>query len=157
MADPKANMGRKLFVSTTAAPSDLDETGFEALTYTEVGNVGNIGQSGTEENIINYDTMDSVVTFKQKGIANAGDPTVEVAYDATDPGQMLLRAHAETRVSYAFKFELDDAPVGGTPTVIYNRGLVAGPAWPNGGPEDFVVEVFTLAMNQKQIVVPAAA
>lgn len=152
-----AQMGRKFYVSTIAVTKGIDETALEALTYTEVKNVGNIGQTGTEENILTYNTMDTEVADKQKGIANAGDPTLEVAYDATDPGQVLMRSHAETRLLYAFKSELDDAPSGGTPTIIYNVGLVAGPAMPNGGPEDFVVEVYTLPLVQKQIVVPASA
>lgn len=107
-----AQMGRKFYVSTTAVTKGIDQAGLIALTYTEVKNVGNIGQMGTEENILTYNTMDTLVADKQKGIANAGDPTLEVAYDATDPGQVLMRSHAETRLLYAFKSELDDARGG---------------------------------------------
>lgn len=150
-----AQMGRKFYVSTDPVVKGISESALEALTYTEVKFVGNFGQTGTEENILTYNTMDTEVADKQKGIANAGDPTLEVAYDANDPGQQLMRAHANTRLTYAFKSELDDAPPGGTPTTFYNVGLVAGPAMPNGGPEDFVVEVYTLPLVQKQIIVPA--
>lgn len=152
-----AQMGRKFFVCATAQVKGITKTDFEALTWVEVKGVGNIGQMGTEENILTYNTMSDEVADKQKGIANAGDPTLEVAYSATDPGQILMRSLAETRLTYAFKSELDDAPSGGTPTAFYNLGLVAGPAMPNGGPEDFVVEVYTLPLVQKQIIVPASA
>lgn len=151
-----ANMGRKFFICTTPQEEDLSVAEFEALTYVEVKYVGNIGETGTQENIISYDTMDTTVTQKQKGIANAGDPTIEVAYDPNDPGQAAMRDAAETRNNYAFKFEFDDAVGAGTPTVKYNRGVVAGPAEPNGGPEDFLLNVFTLGLNQKQITVPAS-
>ena len=157
MALAMAQMGRKFFVCATPQADDLTATEFKALIWVEVGNVGNIGQMGTEENILRYDTMDTLVAQKAKGIANAGDPTIEVAYAADDAGQVLMRTLAGTRLYYAFKSELDDAPsVGGTPTTFYNRGLVAGPTMPNGGPEDFVVEVYTLGLVQKQIIVPAA-
>lgn len=151
-------MGRKFYVAADPQVKGLDQAGFEGLTWVEVKNVGNIGQMGTEENILTYNTMDTEVADKQKGIANAGDPTLEVAFDAVDPGQVLMRQLANTRLTYAFKSELDDAPagVGSTPTTFYNLGLVAGPAMPNGGPEDFVVEVYTLPLVQKQIVVNAA-
>lgn len=152
-----AQMGRKFFVSTTPVTKGIALAALEALTYTEVKDIGNIGQMGTEVNILTYNVMDTDFADKQKGISNAGDPTLEVAFSPTDPGQVLLRAHAKTRFLYAFKSELDDAPSGGTPTEIYNVGLVAGPAMPNGGPEDFVVEVYTLPCVQEQIVVPAEA
>lgn len=153
-----ANMGRKFYICATPQPDDLIVSEFAALTWVEVKYVGNIGETGTQENIISYDTMDTTVTQKQKGIANAGDPTVEVAYDADDDGQQAMRDAAETRMNYAFKFEFDDAPtLVGTPTIKYNRGIVAGPAEPNGGPEDFLLNVFTLGLNQKQITVPASA
>src|SRR5690606_29127121 len=115
-----ANMGRKFFICTTPQEEDLSVAEFEALTYVEVKYVGNIGETGTQENIISYDTMDTTVTQKQKGIANAGDPTIEVAYDPNDPGQAAMRDAAETRNNYAFKFEFDDAVGAGTPTVKYN-------------------------------------
>lgn len=156
MATAIANMGRKLFICEDPQNDDLTVIEYAALDWVEVGMVGNIGETGTQENIITYDTMDTTVTQKQKGIANAGDPTIEVAYDANDLGQLAMRDAAETRSAYAFKFEFDDALTsGGTPTIKYNRGVVAGPAEPNGGPEDFLLNVFTLGLNQKQITVPA--
>ncbi len=151
-----ANMGRKTYISPTPVQSDLDLTEYEAIDdWIEIGGVGNIGEYGTQENIISYDVMDTTVTQKQKGIANAGDPTLEVAYDANDAGQAALRDAAETRVNYAFKFEYDDATPDGTPTTEYNRGIVAGPSIPGGGAEDFLLNVFTLGLNQKIIIVPA--
>lgn len=154
-----AQMGRKFYVSTTPVTKGIALVALEALTYEEVPDIGNIGQTGTEENILTYNTMDTIFSDKQKGIANAGDPTLEVAYDPPATGKTLMRAHAETRLLYAFKSELDDAPagVGSTPTTFYNVGLVSGPAMPNGGPEDFIVEVYTLPLVQRQITVPAAA
>ena len=148
------NKGRKFYVCATAQPDDLTQTEYEALTWVEVKKVGNVGETGTAENVLNYDTMDTDVSQKQKGVANAGDPAIEVARVYDDAGQILMRTAAATRLNYAFKFEHSDSPDGAlTNTIIYSRGIVTGPTRPNGGVEDFDLEVYTLGLNQKEIVV----
>jgi hypothetical protein len=146
--------GGKLYVCATAQQADLDQAGYEALVWVQVKGVGSHGETGMSTNILTYDTWDSDVVQKGKGLGNAGDPEVELSRLPTDPGQILLRAMAETNLNYAFKTELNDknTPTG-TGTVRYNRGLVAGPRQPNGRNEDFDLEVFTLALQQKQITV----
>lgn len=144
--------GYKLFICETPQQTDLTPTAFDALTWVQVKGVGSHGETGTTTNILTYDTWDTDVVKKAKGMSNAGDPEIEVARDPNDPGQIILRTAAGTNLNYAFKIEANDAPeVGGTPTVRYNRGLVAGPREPNGRNEDFDLEIFTLGLQQKQI------
>tara|TARA_Y100001973_G_scaffold106528_2_gene185032 strand:+ start:6270 stop:6755 length:486 start_codon:yes stop_codon:yes gene_type:complete len=139
-----------------AQNSDLDQTGYEALTWLEVSQVGNVGETGTNTNIVSYDTLSTEVTQKGKGISNAGDPDIECARVGDDPGQIAMRAAAATTDSYAFKYELDNMPSGGSNgTIYYNRGLVTGPRHPNGGNEDFDLEIYSLGLNQKELVVEA--
>lgn len=156
------NSGRKFYIACTVAdgpipdpqPADLTQTEYEALLWTEVKNVGSIGESGTQTNVVSYDELATEVTQKQKGISNAGDPTIEVARNPSDPGQIAMRAAAATKYLYAFKTEDADAPDADTTNSVYfNRGLVAGPTRPNGRNEDFILEVFTLGLVQKEIVV----
>lgn len=152
------NMGRKTYISPTPQPDEMKLTDFEALLdWVEIKFVGNIDQTGTETNIINYDTMDTKFSDKGKGISNAGDPTVECRYDGTDAGQLLATQLALTPNKYAVKFEYDDAvtPSTGTGTIEYNRGIVTGPLNPNGGPEDFKLSVFTFGFVQQSFTVPA--
>lgn len=162
----QTNRGRKVYIAVTspggttplACPSPLNQGQYEALDWTEVGNVGSVGESGMNENIVSYDELSTDVTQKQKGIANAGDPVIECARNPTDDGQIAMRAAAATRMIYAFKFEDADAPsVGYTNTVYYNRGVVAGPTRPNGRNEDFILENYTLGLVQREIVVNPAA
>lgn len=148
--------GAKLYVCATPQPDDLDAAGFAALTWVQVKGVGSHGETGTTTNILTYDTWDTDVVQKAKGMSNAGDPEVEVARDPDDAGQDILRTAAGTNFNYAFKIEGTDKPnnlSGSKPTIRYNRGLVAGPREPNGRNEDFDLEVFTLALQQKQIKV----
>lgn len=150
------NAGSKLFVCATPQPTDLDASGFAGLTYVLVGGVGNVGETGDNTNILSYDTWDDEVIQKAKGLTDAGSPEIEVARDPSDAGQDILRAAARTNFYYAFKIvgtDLPDGNVSSTPTIRYNRGLVAGPREPNGRNEDFDLEVFTLGLVQKQIKV----
>lgn len=159
------NKGRKFYISVTAPAGStpesqvltLNQAAFEALDWTQVKHVGNIGEMGTSENVVNYDELETDVIQKSKGLANAGDPTIECARNPTDPGQIAMRAAALTKLNYAFKMTDDDIPSGGTtPTTYYNTGMVTGPSRPNGRAEDFILEVFTLALNRRELVVAAA-
>ena len=152
------NAGRKVYVCAEPQPSALTQAQYEALTWVPVGGVGSHGETGSTTNILNYDTWDDEVTDKTKGMTNAGDPDLEVAYRPEDDGQIVLRAAADTNFKYAFKIEGNDRPNNdpdSTPTVRYNRGLVTGPRQPNGRNEDFQIDIFSLALVQKQITVPA--
>ena len=161
MAGALTQAGAKFYIAVDvggqAEPhdTDLNQAEYEALTWLEVKGVGNVGQTGTDTNVVSYDELATEVTQKGKGISNAGDPEIECRRIGNDPGQIEMRRATTTTSSYAFKYELNNS--GGTNgTTFYNRGLVMGPTRPNGGNEDFDLEVYTLGLNQKEIVVEAA-
>ena len=140
--------GATFFISTTAENTDLaDATAYNALAYTEVKNVGSIGVMGTETNVLTYDTLDTVVAQKAKGIANAGDPEIEVARDAADAGQIAMIAAGLPSVVDAFAFKI--VMLNGDK--FFNRGLVLGPTRPGGRNEDFDLDVYKLALVQFEI------
>lgn len=148
----RTNSGKTIAISTTVQNADLDDhatLGFPGLTYTPIGNVGSIGPRGIDTNIVSYDTLDTEVTQKGKGITNAGDPEIEVARDPDDAGQIALRVAGATsnKDNYAFKIVDQDG------TVHYNRGLVTGPNRPGGRNEDFELETYTLALNQPELTI----
>ena len=143
-AEAFSNSGNTLSICTTAQNTELDVSAFAALNYVKVSGVGSVGEYGITTNPLTYDTWDSLVAQKAKGITNAGDPAVEVARSPTDPGQVAMRAAGAPNVfdNYAFKVTRQDG------TVEYLRGLVAGPTRPNGRNEDFDLETYTLMLNQ---------
>lgn len=150
------NAGKKLYICTTPQPDDLAQAAFEALTWVEITGVGSHGEVGTSTNILTYDTWGTTVAQKAKGIDNAGDPEIELARDPDDAGQVALRAAALTNFNYAFKITGNDKPnnhVDSEPTTIYNRGLVVGPRRPMGRNEDFDLEIFTLGLQQREVIV----
>lgn len=149
------NAFSKWYVCGTPQNNNLTQADYAGLTWTLISKVGNVGETGKSTNVLNYNTWDTEVVDKAKGITDAGSPTIEVARDPDDAGQEILRAAAAVgnNNKYAFKEERADGPLGGTGTIFYNRGIVAGPTRPNGGNEDFDLEVFTLGFVQEEIVV----
>lgn len=151
------NAVSQVFVCVTPQNIVLAQSDYAALTWTEVKGVGKVGETGKSTNIVTYPTWGDRVVQKAKGLTDAGSPTIECARLPADPGQIILRAAGTVGVNdnYAIKILRADAQVGGTGTIQYNRGLVAGPTRPNGANEDFDLEVFTLALIQEEIVVAA--
>ncbi|MCY0150880.1 hypothetical protein OEG84_25070 [Hoeflea sp. G2-23] len=155
----KTLAGSKFYVCATAQNSDLNAAAFAGLVWVEVGNVGKVGETGTNTNRVSYNELGTVVTQKAKGVTNAGDPTIECASNYNDAGQVIMRSIGvpTDKNSYAFKFEKDDAPSGYTNTIHYWRGDCSGPVRPNGEVESFDIEVFTLGLNQVEVTVNPTA
>ncbi len=149
MPEAQTNSGSTLHICVTPKNEDLDATAFAALTYVQVKKIGNIGERGINTNIVTYDTYDTQVALKGKGITNAGDPQIEMAEVLTDPGQIAMRAAGAPDVPDAYAFKIERA----SGEVEYLRGLVAGPNTPGGRNEDFVLNTYTLALNQAPITV----
>lgn len=148
------NARAKVYIATVAQNDELVQADYEALTWVEIKGIGSHGETGVTTNILSYDTWDTDVTQKAKGITDAGSPEIELARIALDPGQLLLRNAANNNLNYAFKMVRND-PIteGGVGTILYNRGLVVGPRRPHGRNEDFDLEVFTVGLQQREIVV----
>lgn len=146
--------GSKISICATPQPVALaNAAAYAALTWVQVKGVGSLGETGTKTNILSYDTWDTTVTQKAKGISDGGSPELEVSRDTADAGQDLLRTAALTNLNYAFKVERNDKlTVGGTNSIFYLRGIVSGPARPNGRNEDFDIEVFTLGLQDLEVI-----
>lgn len=156
-----SNAASKIYVSSVAVPDvDMVQADYELLTWVEIGSVGNRGETGKNTNMLSYNTWNTNVIQKAKGMTDAGTVEIEVARLPTDAGQIILRAAGAVgnNNNYAFKELRSDGPVGGVGSVFYNRGLVGGPKRPGGRNEDFDLEVFTLGLQQDEVVVaPSSA
>ena len=149
------NAASKWYVCAIPQNNPLTLADYTGLSWTQITGVGNVGETGKSTNVLTYNTWDTEVSDKAKGVTDAGSPTFEVARDPFDAGQDILRQAGAVgnNNKYAFKEVRADGPVNGTGTIFYNRGIVGGPTRPNGGNEDFDVEVFTLGFVQEEIVV----
>ena len=147
--------GRKFFIAVTEFNGqipiqkdvDITDDEYETLFWQQVRSVGAIGETGTRDNILLYDYLDGDVVTKVKGISDAGNVQVEMARRGQDKGQIAMRAAGLTKYNYAFKIQDEDG------TAYYERGLVIGPTKPNGRQENFNLEVYKLALNQREITI----
>ena len=159
---PQTQAGNKVFICTTAQNADLaDAAAFTALTFVEVKEVGRIGEFGISTNMVTYNTLATSVAQKGKGVTDLGSPEVECSRNITDAGQVAMRTAGSptNQNAFALKVERSDTPTSGAspkPTRHFIRAVVSGPTRPNGGVEDFDLEVFTLGILQI-IDAPASA
>lgn len=102
--------GSKLFV-TASAPATYTQAGFTALTFTEVGELTNLGEFGREYALVTHNPVGDRRTIKRKGSFNEGSISLEMALDNDDAGQTLLKAAADSDSSYSFKLQTQNGDI----------------------------------------------
>lgn len=89
---------------SAAAPATEDDAGYEALTYTEIGSVEQIGAIGATTNKVEFQPLKGPKQ-KHKGSTDYGSLQPSLAHDPEDAGQELLRTAADpdNNALYSFK------------------------------------------------------
>ena len=101
--------GSKIFIATASGlPTTYDTAGFAAKTYVEIKQVSNIGDFGSTFAEITFTGISDRVVQKLKGSENIGTQAVDMAYDATDTGQIRVRAALREDASSAVKVVFQD-------------------------------------------------
>lgn len=115
--------GAKLYVSSSA-PATYDQSGYEALTWTEVGDVTDFGDFGKTFNLVTFMPIADRKTYKRKGSYNEGALTLQMARAAhIDAGQAIILAGANSDDSYSFKIAHNNV-LTTTGTVQYFPGQI---------------------------------
>lgn len=120
------NTGIEYLVSA-AEPASQDDTGYSALSFTEVGELTNIPAFGSTTAVIESNPLKTGVTEKFKGFKNYGSLALDFDLDAKDDGQVLLVSGAE----------------GANDAVRYSHKLV----YPNGEVRYFQGQIFSFTEN----------
>ena len=121
---------------SAAAPATYDKVGYEALTFTSVGEVSDLGEVPSRVyELVNWNPIAERATRKAKGGYNLGSQTITVGIDPEDTGQTLLDTATNSDDVYSVKI---GHPQLGT---IYARALVMG------GPKSYG-DVNTIATRQ---------
>lgn len=143
----QTNFGGTVSISTTAVSTQPDLAAAEALTYTELPNVGSHGDTGITQNMPTYSTWGRTVICKQKGEATAQDFDIEALYvDSAAIDTWTAAAAPTNKNSYVVKTEWPDG------STEYNWGPIAGPSYPKGGNEDFRRVVYTVGANMVPVL-----
>jgi len=143
MRNAQTAAGVAFFIGA-AAPATYNKAGYEAVTWTRVGEISNIGGDiGKMFNLATFALLEQRGIVKRKGGYNNGSVTVEYAYYRTDAGQEDLIAAEEIDTPLPFKISLTDANT----TQIYYMGIVMGTPISIGGSEDFLTSSVNIEID----------
>lgn len=101
-SNAQTSAGTVIAISATL-PATHDETGFTALTFTEIGEVTDLGEYGREYNLVTHNPLSDRRTVKRKGSFDDGSIDMELAIDPTDAGQVIVKTALDDDESYSFK------------------------------------------------------
>jgi len=102
--------GATLGTSATL-PSSFDATGYNALTFTAIGQILNVGDIGKVYNMVTHQPLDNAYPTKKKGTYDIPNLSVKVGRITADAGQVLLQTALGVSASYAFKVTLNSGDV----------------------------------------------
>jgi hypothetical protein len=79
---------------SAAQPATYNEAGYSALSFTDIGEVSDLGEFGRVYNIVKYNTVATRATTKRKGSYDEGTMNLKVGLDNDDAGQNLANTAA---------------------------------------------------------------
>lgn len=97
-----------------AQPATEDQAGYEALTYTNVGEISDMGAFGAVYELVTFNDIGSRKTRKFKGTVNYGSMQLTIGRDPSDAGQTVLiegTDGTEIDTVHSFKATLQDGEV----------------------------------------------
>lgn len=77
-----------------AEPATRDSAGFAALTWIEVSETTELGESGPTFEVVEAKTLESGITRKRKGTGNYGSLPINMLLDSGDAGQLSMESGA---------------------------------------------------------------
>lgn len=121
---------------SSAAPATYTKAGYEALTFTGIGEVSDLGDIPARiYEIVTWRNIANRGDSKAKGGYTLGSQTITIGIDPKDAGQVLVDTASNSDATYSVK--ISHPKLGD----IYGRALV------NGGPRNYG-DVNTIATRQ---------
>ena len=148
----------KVSIGTTASFSTA--VAYAGDTWVPVANVMDVGEAGSEAEIVTGKFVDQEYVRKLKGSRDNGTMELVVARDSADPGYAALVAAEQASGSYNFKIELNDKPsAGASPknSIFYFNAIVASRRNAFNDADSIVQTTFSLAISGAIIEVLASA
>lgn len=98
----RSSAGTSIGISATA-PATFNVAGYSALSFTNIGEVTDLGEFGREYNLITHNPLATRGTVKLKGSFNEGSISLQLGLDTDDAGQILAKAASVSDEDYSFK------------------------------------------------------
>lgn len=148
MSDVETSAGATISIGS-GTPATFNKVGYDALTFTEIGEVSNIsGDLGKVFSLATFQLLKERGLVKRKGGYNNGAVTVEYGYHRSDTGQAALVTAANADATYAFKIILEDADT----TEIFFMAMAMGAPINIGGADDFLTSAVVLEVDSESDV-----
>ncbi|WP_320199888.1 hypothetical protein RMR16_006090 [Agrobacterium sp. rho-13.3] len=148
----------KVSIGTTAAFTTA--VAYAGDVFTPIGSIADVGEAGSESEIVTAKIVDQPYVKKVKGSRDNGQIELVVYRDSADPGYAALVAAEGTSFAYNFKVELNDKPAAGASpknSVFYFSAIVASRKNSFGDADNIVQTTFSLAISGAIIEVLASA
>ena len=142
--------GSTLAISV-AVPASDDAAGYQALAFTEIGQIEKIGSLGATFNKVEFQPLKGPKQ-KHKGSVDYGSLQPTLAHDDEDAGQTLLRTAADDATSKLYAFEVT-YPTGAKR---YFQGRVFGYPETVDGADTILMVSPTVEINTKIVKVDPA-
>ena len=104
------SIGTILRVSASL-PANYNAAGFGALTYSAVGEITAIPQSGGKASVVGHTPLATGIRNKFHGEIDYGSLAVPLAFDENDAGQDILAAAFVSRAALSFEIEYPDGAI----------------------------------------------
>ncbi|MVF50581.1 hypothetical protein F9Z43_14900 [Pseudomonas monteilii] len=146
--------GTRIYIGprlTADLPKDLAaaKTLLVGLTYTEIGEVENIGDYGDEVGDVTFAALGDSRTRHLKGLADAGSVDLSIGLLDADAGQVALQTAQKDRSRFDYPFKV----VYESGYVDYFAAKVMSSRKQVGGAEDVLKRAVTVGINSEIIEV----
>ena len=125
MVDVSATTGTTLGMSATL-PTTYDDnatTGYASLTFTDIGEVIDVGELAKAYNVLSHQTVARAYPQKIKDTYDIGNVSISLGRVSSDTGQALLQTALASSASYAFELVLPSGDTGNFTGKIIKAGM----------------------------------
>jgi hypothetical protein len=88
---------------SSGVPATFDIAGYEALTFTNIGNIEDGGEHGRVYAPVTFQAIDNRATQKFKGSFDDGNKTLTIGYNSDDAGMVLLKTALASDADFSFE------------------------------------------------------
>lgn len=106
----RTSAGTTLGISASN-PATFNIAGYDALSFTTIGEITDLGEFGREYNLVTHNPIGSRGTVKKKGSFNEGSMTLQLGLDTDDAGQILAKTASLSDGDYSFKLTTQNGDI----------------------------------------------
>lgn len=148
----------KVSIGTTSAFTTA--IAYAGDTWTSIANLLDVGEAGSESEVVVGKFIDQDYVKKLKGSRDNGTMELVVARDSADSGYAALVAAEQSSAAWNFSVELNDKPASGAspkPSIFYFSAIVASRKNSFKDADSIVQTTFSLAISGPILEVLASA